>query len=389
MPKGRNNTLRKDLVLSHHDLVFLSNLITTLSRHPYRDFFVNHFKHFFEQIIGKEKVDDYIKYNKNKRTNQSFDVVANDIVKFAIKYYPDVSANIITTFYKSKNWFVMNEELNYINGSLLLDPEYMDELSSKSQPIQSFIGHNLYKRSCIHIFTAPPAGGKTLFLLQEAVFQALKNKNTVFYFTIGDMDESSISKRIQKIFEYYRQFGDYQESDLDLIRFYIRPAGSIGAIDIASEIKSFEEKGNNLDMVFIDYDDNLSDFMGNDSMYISASQPYEILDEYKRGKAIVFASQSKINALKNVKEFSSQGVLSSSSRKEQIADEVYAIIYNPDIGITNVKELVVLKDRHGMHSDKTDKVVTRLLIENGVITVYHHDMQSNNGKSKNKKFVKS
>ncbi|MEM4483640.1 MAG: hypothetical protein QXS19_06960 [Candidatus Methanomethylicia archaeon] len=366
---------RKKNVTSHsaEDILFAKNLLSVLTKYPYRDYFINFLKKYFEDVLDKNTVDIHINHNKKQTTGETFDSVAKSLIRFALTFHPDNANNIISNFYENQNAFKIKESLNMISAKMLTDEEYMQHLKDSSEVIRSFCGKNMYKRGGIHIITAPPAGGKTLFLLQEAVYQSLFNNMRILFFVVGDMDEASVSYRIKNILDYYEKiFDNINRDNLDRLSFYIYPSHTISAQDIANEIKRLEEsrsyETDMIDMVIIDYDDNLANFSSKDNMYISAALPYQIMDEHKYGKVIIFASQSKVGSFRREDEYTSLGMLASSSKKEHIADQIYSLIYkrseSPSFEDKIKHVLKVNKDRHNLHEGK--RVIAELDLSNGV-----------------------
>jgi hypothetical protein len=272
----------------------------------------------------------------------------------------------------------VSNDLQHIAGTLLLDEEYLSELKQYNNFIKSFIGKDMYKRSAIHILTAPPAGGKSLFIMQEALFQALRGHN-VMLFVVGDMDQYAVLSRMKNILDYYNATSEEYSKNLNRLRIYVYPYGSLNSFDIVNEMLRFEETHEErVDFVFIDYDDNLADFSDDESksMYISAARPYQVLDEYKDGRVIVFAAQGKPHTwTKDI--HSSTGIIATSSKKEQIADAIYVINTtkmpnkskdkkSPET-IHIVKQLTIVKDRHNIMNG--EKHVCYMNTRNGVFVV--------------------
>ncbi|MEM5877290.1 MAG: hypothetical protein QXF12_00260 [Candidatus Aenigmatarchaeota archaeon] len=357
---------------SAEDILFAKNLLTVLTKYPYRDYFIGYLKKYFEDVLDKDTVDRHISHNKKQTTVESFDDVANSLIRFSLTFHPNNANIIISNFYKNQNAFKTHDSLIMISAKMLTDEEYMQHLKDSSEVIKSFCGKNMYKRGGIHIITAPPAGGKTLFLLQEAIYQSLFHNRKILFFVVGDMDESSVSYRIKNIIDYYEKgVQDINKDNLDNLNFYIYPSHTISAHDVANEIERIEEN-KLIDIVIIDYDDNLANFSSKDSMYISAALPYQILDEYKSGKVIIFASQSKVGSFRREDEYMSMGMLASSSKKEHIADQIYALNFkkndnNPEEKIRHI--LKVNKDRHNLHEGI--RIIKELNLDKGVFTDVH------------------
>lgn len=358
----------------------IKNLLSILTKRPYIDYFERNLKHFFVEKLGADVVDMHIAVNAKKITSESYENVKLKLIDFLITHFPESAYNAIDSFYQSSSAFKIQESLKHINGKTLVSEEHINELRLANKFVKSFVGKEMYRRGGIHVITAPPAGGKTLFILQEAIYQALIENMKVMLFVVGDMDEYAVASRSKLIYDYYVLLADKPDNIKNLL-VYVYPFGAINIHDIVNEIRRMEKENNSPDFVFIDYDDNLADFTSSDNMYKSAAKPYEVMDEYKSSRVIVFASQGKTESWIRDREISI-GFLATSSRKEQIVDAIYALKNTSDSkGLSNSekgnvkrsssnsreKEIVVLKDRHNITNG--ERVVANLIIDNGVFIV--------------------
>ncbi|MCS7318142.1 MAG: AAA family ATPase [Candidatus Dojkabacteria bacterium] len=368
---------RKETRMNISEYSKIKNLLSVLTKRPYVDYFERNLKKFFVEKVGAETVDMHIALNSKKVTSESYENVKLKLVDFLVNYFPEKAYLAIDNFYQSSGAFKIQESLKFIKGNTLVSEDYINELRAANKFVKSFVNKEIYRRGGIHVITAPPAGGKTLFILQEAVYQAVIENMKVMLFIVGDMDEYSVASRTKIIYDYYAIMAKKPEQIKNLL-VYVYPFGSINIYDIANEIKRSEDEDNSPDFVFIDYDDNLADFSYSENMYKGAAKPYEVMDEYKSSRVIVFASQGKSESWIRDRE-TSIGFLASSSRKEQIVDAIYAIknASEPKTNKNNqqkeiqkpnkLKELVVLKDRHNMLNG--ERVAAYLEINNGIFSV--------------------
>lgn len=363
----------KDKKIDLTSFTAIKNLLSVLTKRPYVDYFERNLKHFFIEKLGADVVDMHIAINSKKVTSESYENVKLKLIDFLVRYFPESAYSAIDSFYQSSSAFKIQESLKHINGKTLVSEDHINELRAANKFVKSFVGKDMYRRGGIHVITAPPAGGKTLFILQEAVYQSMIENMKVMLFIVGDMDEYAVASRTKVIYDYYALICNKPEQIKNLL-VYVYPFGAINAYDIANEIKRMENEGNSPDFVFIDYDDNLADFTSSENMYKGAAKPYEVMDEYKTSRIIVFASQGKSESWIKDREISI-GFLASSSRKEQIVDSIYAVknsyeSKNPNTKNNsrnisrNEKELIVLKDRHNITNG--ERLIATLVIDNGV-----------------------
>lgn len=363
-PTKQEELIQRKENLGLADIVFIKNLLSTLCKMPYTPVFDEYLRHYFVQLLGEDEVDRHYIANKNKDTDISFDLLKTNIVRFANSYLPEHADKIIILFFDKAFKIKIKNELNEKSGSILLDEAYYKELEFSMRPIRSFCGANLYVRSTINIVTAPPGGGKSLFILSEALYQALINHYKVIVFIVGDMNEYATITRCRKIVEHMKQkyHGINIATYLDNLTLVVEPYGNITIYDIAKRISGDEF----YDFVFIDYDDNLINLDASmENLYVAAARPYTVMDEHKTGKVIVFASQGKPSSWRE-KEKISVGFLTSSSRKEHMADAIY-IMQKPDKENKNYYELFILKDRHGLNG--AGQSVAAMTLKDGALHV--------------------
>jgi hypothetical protein len=352
----KNDRSKEAKELKIEDIVFVKNLVNTLCRMPYTTVFENHLRKYFEPVLGKDEVDRLYLVNRMKDTTIKPNQIKYDIVLFIKKYYPENLEDIILNIVEKIDSVKFNEHLNEKSGSIVLDDDYFHELEASMVPVRSFIGIDLYIRGTINIISAPPGEGKSLFMLSESIYQALKNNHKVLVVIVGDMDEYAVIKRIRTILR--NGFKNLQDKlfNLDNIKMIIEPYGKITVHDIARRLSK-----EHFDFVFIDYDDNLINLEEN--LYVEAAQPYLVMDKVKHGKVIVFAAQGKPSSWKENNTLS-VGFLATSSKKEHIADSIYIIKRNKG---KDFSMLYVLKDRHGING--AGKKLCKLKIQNGVFNI--------------------
>jgi len=357
--------MSKNSRLTIHDIIEIKNLVTLLARHPYTSFLKNIMRPYFEAILGQEEVDRHILVNEKRATTIQFNIIKNMIIKFMQKYYPESLPLVIDKLYEGGDFFIIKEELVEYCGDIFLDDLYFSELEKKNQNIYSFIGKRMYVRGSINIIAAPPGGGKSLFLLTEALHQAIINNNKVYLVVVGDMDEYAVFKRARAIFN--QNFEKSEENMKRLrnnLKFCIEKYGNLSSFTLAKRVEKSE-----FDFVIIDYDDNLVSHKDNNMLYIEAAQPYVDMDRVKDGRVIIFAAQGKPASWKD-KNNIALGFLAASSRKEHIADSIYVMRPEKKNGY-KFYELFVLKDRHGLNG--AGAKLAFLTIEKGVLRFFDPD----------------
>jgi hypothetical protein len=228
----------------------------------------------------------------------------------------------------------------------------------------SFVNKISYLRSTINIVAASPGGGKSIYLMHEALYQVIFNAYNVHLFISGDLDESAAMARLLEIKEYYMNAYSklIAQKNIDIrhalnrLKVTVSPYKQITIYDVARIVKS-----ENVDYVMIDYDDKFVEDTDENIMYYTAAKPYEVMDAYKDGKVIIFASQIKPASFKS-KNYTPIGFLQGSSRKEHMADSIIAMLPGPN----KTTKIVVLKDRHGLMP--ISQAIMHFRIQNGIIT---------------------
>lgn len=359
----------------------IRDLLSILCRIPYVDYFKDQLKHYFARLVGEEEVDRFLNYNQHKDTLVNVDTLTNLFIKFCIKYYPERSAYLINHLVTNIREYTIKQSLNESSGSRLLDNAYYKELEKALRPIPSFVDGMMYMNNTINIVTAPPGGGKSLFIMSELIYQSCINNKKSILFVVGDMDEYAVIKRIRTIIEHfkkelshqYKNISDMIESRITNITYVVESYGNLTIYDIKKRVEN-----DNFDFIFIDYDDNLVPMsaIGTDNMYLAMARPYLVMDKIKHGSVIIFAAQGKPSSWRTNYDISS-GFLASSSRKEQIADSIFVIRKatnarkKSETSSKRIYELFVLKDRHGLNP--VGQAIAQLQIAKGALLVTKHE----------------
>lgn len=351
----------------------IRDLLSILCRTPYVDYFIHHLYDYFAELLGLEEVDRFLHYNKYKETEVNTETVSHLFIKFVTKYYPDRAVYLIHHFFKNISDYTVKQNLDRKDGITLLDDNYYKEFEKSLTPIPSFVSTLRYMNNTINIITAPPGGGKSLFIMSEIIYQAVINDKRCIMFVVGDMNEYAVLKRMRNIINgfkekysnVYKNINDMIKARISNITYVVESYGNLNVYDIKHQV---EDGG--FDFIFIDYDDNLVPLSAYESgnIYLATAQPYLVMDKVKHGSVVVFAAQGKPSSWRTNYEISS-GFLASSSRKEQIADSILVLRKLSKDKDENRKkssrsyELFVLKDRHGLNP--VGQVVAKLEINQG------------------------
>ncbi len=341
------------------------NLLVILCRIPYVEKF-DKIRPFFEEVFGKATVETMYITNRAYETHFKIDAIKNVYINFIRDFFEDSDAYVFLIDYLYKELYnaKLQNDIKTLTGDLLLSREYVEEIIKSRRPLQSFINKISYLRSTINIIAASPGGGKSIYLMHEALYQVIFNAYNVHLFISGDLDESAAMARLLEIKEYYLNAYSnlIAQKNIDIrhalnrLKVTVSPYKQITIYDVARITKS-----ENVDFVMIDYDDKFVDDTDEDIMYYTAAKPYEVMDAYKDGKVIIFASQIKPTSFKS-KNYTPIGFLQGSSRKEHMADTIIAMLP----GQNKSTKLVVLKDRHGLMP--ISQTIMHFKIQNGIIT---------------------
>ena len=367
MPRNSNANKQsiKNLENNPFKHIEYHNLLVILCRIPYVEKF-DKIRPFFEEVFGKATVETMYITNRAYETHFKIDAIKNVYINFVREFFEGSDAYVFLIDYLYKELYnaKLQNDIKTLTGDLLLSREYVDEIIKSRRPLQSFINKISYLRSTINIIAASPGGGKSIYLMHEALYQVIFNAYNVHLFISGDLDESAAMARLLEIKEYYLNAYSnlIAQKNIDIrhalnrLKVTVSPYKQITIYDVARITKS-----ENVDFVMIDYDDKFVDDTDEDIMYYTAAKPYEVMDAYKDGKVIIFASQIKPTSFKS-KNYTPIGFLQGSSRKEHMADTIIAMLP----GQNKSTKLVVLKDRHGLMP--ISQTIMHFKIQNGIIT---------------------
>jgi len=378
-PGNANQKAIKKLDESPFKHIEYHNLLVILCRIPYVEKF-DKIRPFFEEVFGKATVETMYITNRAYETHFKIDAIKNVYINFVREFFEGSDAYVFLIDYLYKELYnaKLQNDIKTITGDLLLSREYVDEIIKSRRPLQSFINKISYLRSTINIIAASPGGGKSIYLMHEALYQVIFNAYNVHLFISGDLDESAAMARLLEIKEYYlNAYSNLMaQKNIDIrhalnrLKVTVSPYKQITIYDVARITKS-----ENVDFVMIDYDDKFVEDTEEDIMYYTAAKPYEVMDAYKDGKVIIFASQIKPTSFRS-KNYVPVGFLQGSSRKEHMADTIIAMLP----GQNKSTKLVVLKDRHGLMP--ISQTIMHFKIQNGIITEVNVKEEESNSDTK-------
>jgi len=355
------------------------NLLVILCRIPYVEKF-DKIRPFFEEVFGNATVETMYITNRAYETHFKIDAIKNVYINFVREFFEGSDAYVFLIDYLYKELYnaKLQNDIKTLTGDLLLSREYVEEIIKSRRPLQSFINKISYLRSTINIIAASPGGGKSIYLMHEALYQVIFNAYNVHLFISGDLDESAAMARLLEIKEYYLNAYSnlIAQKNIDIrhalnrLKVTVSPYKQITIYDVARITKS-----ENVDFVMIDYDDKFVDDTDEKIMYYTAAKPYEVMDAYKDGKIIIFASQIKPTSFKS-RDYTPVGFLQGSSRKEHMADTIIAMLP----GQNKSTKIVVLKDRHGLMP--ISQTIMHFKIQNGIITEVNVKEEESNSDTK-------
>lgn len=290
-------------------------------------------KEYLSQVCAKVELDragrlystsplDYIKYIKN------LNLKTEDLDMFNSVSFSDVDINTIVA--EAGTGFIPSQ-YEWINNTFKPYPGY--------------------EKGQIVIVCAPPATGKSLFMMSEALHMASMGYK-VLYVGLGDNKMKDFIVRLGAMYtglsfgEVMQNLGTIYESLKNLLRdnleISINPAGKVSPEMIIEKIKEDPDK---FDVIVIDYDSNLKGVSEGDNMYNSFGAAYEKLTELSLMNKLVFVgSQTKVSSWKNeIVELTDVG---ESSRKQHSADMIIGIGKNIDCP-NHVHAINISKSRRG------------------------------------------
>ena len=197
--------------------------------------------------------------------------------------------------------------------------------------------------------SAPPGGGKSLYLQHQAIMACNAGKR-VFYMAAGDLLKTDFLIRLSAmvnelpIRDMYIDLQNNVAKAQDYLKrnfsFACVPSQKLTAKEYVAYCMS---RSNDFDVFILDYDANLA--IDADSMYEGGGILYDLLTELSRmGKLVFVASQPKIQLWEN--ELLGMNCLNESARKQHILDMIITISRSPKAG-NHVGLVNIAKNRRG------------------------------------------
>ena len=217
------------------------------------------------------------------------------------------------------------------------------EFINKASPTGDYLNSQLIAVS------APPGGGKSLFLQHQAILACEKGKRT-FYAAAGDLIRDDFLIRLSSMInetpirDVYLDLKNNVNKAVSklgsLFNFACFPSQKVTAKEYVSYCMS---RIDDFDVFMLDYDANLA--VDAESMYEGGGILYDLLTELSRqGKLVFVASQPKINMWEN--EVLGMNALNESARKQHILDMIITISRSPKAG-NHVGIVNIAKNRRG------------------------------------------
>lgn len=228
----------------------------------------------------------------------------------------------------------------------------------------------------INVITAPPGNGKTMLIMNQAVYVASQGKHTL-HLAIGDLTRKQVIIRFLAIItgntvrqiamlspEQFRQFISKAKMKYSVIFEHLHCKcilpNSLNGIELVKLIKKEQERKNiHFDQVAVDYDGNIETSIStnkkgvdkdNKSMYYEGADIYNLFVKFaKENETVVWMlSQPKIQFWGSEK-IPLEG-LNDSSKKQHIVDFIMSL--GKKIKDEPKVTFFISKNRHGV-SDKT------------------------------------
>lgn len=274
--------------------------------------------------FGEDNASDFLKYLKN------VNIKTSDIETFSSVDFSGIDINTI----------VADSADNYI-------PSVYDWINKTYAP------YNGYPKGQMVITCGAPGGGKSLFMMSEALHMALC-KRKVLYIALGDLNMRDFVVRLGAMYSGW----SFAQTTINLESVYsrmrdvlqggylevsINPAGKVGGQDIVDYVT---ERSDDFEVVMVDYDSNAKGAANSDdSMYNSFGNLYEKLNEIVlAGKLVFIGSQIKVQSWD--KEIVDMIDVGESSRKQHTADCIIGIGRVPDCP-NHVHAIKLSKNRRG------------------------------------------
>lgn len=228
----------------------------------------------------------------------------------------------------------------------------------------------------INVITAPPGNGKTMLIMNQAVYIASQGKHTL-HLAIGDLTRKQVIIRFLAIItgntvrqiamlspEQFRQFISKAKMKYSVIFEHLHCKcilpNSLNGIELVKLIKKEQERKNiHFDQIAVDYDGNIETSIStnkkgvdkdNKSMYYEGADIYNLFVKFaKENETVVWMlSQPKIQFWGSEK-IPLEG-LNDSSKKQHIVDFIMSL--GKKIKDEPKVTFFISKNRHGV-SDKT------------------------------------
>lgn len=228
----------------------------------------------------------------------------------------------------------------------------------------------------INVITAPPGNGKTMLIMNQAVYVASQGKHTL-HLAIGDLTRKQVIIRFLAIItgntvrqiamlspEQFRQFISKAKMKYSVIFEHLHCKcilpNSLNGIELVKLIKKEQERKNiHFDQIAVDYDGNIETSIStnkkgvdkdNKSMYYEGADIYNLFVKFaKENETVVWMlSQPKIQYW-NCEKIPLEG-LNDSSKKQHIVDFIMSL--GKKIKDEPKVTFFISKNRHGV-SDKT------------------------------------
>lgn len=228
----------------------------------------------------------------------------------------------------------------------------------------------------INVITAPPGNGKTMLIMNQAVYVASQGKHTL-HLAIGDLTRKQVIIRFLAIItgntvrqiamlspEQFRQFISKAKMKYSVVFEHLHCKcilpNSLNGIELIKLIKKEQERKNiHFDQVAVDYDGNIETSIStnkkgvdkdNKSMYYEGADIYNLFVKFaKENETVVWMlSQPKIQYW-NCEKIPLEG-LNDSSKKQHIVDFIMSL--GKKIKDEPKVTFFISKNRHGV-SDKT------------------------------------
>lgn len=242
--------------------------------------------------------------------------------------------------------------------------------------ISDTLSTGVFDYGTINVITAPPGNGKTMLIMNQAVYIASQGKHTL-HLAIGDLTRKQVIIRFLAIItgntvrqiamlspEQFRQFISKAKMKYSVIFEHLHCKcilpNSLNGIELIKLIKKEQERKNiHFDQVAVDYDGNIETSIStnkkgvdkdNKSMYYEGADIYNLFVKFaKENETVVWMlSQPKIQFWGSEK-IPLEG-LNDSSKKQHIVDFIMSL--GKKIKDEPKVTFFISKNRHGV-SDKT------------------------------------